>query len=72
MNKLKLRFDSLRVESFETSETAGERRGTVLAASLQPLTAMPLQCGINTQYTGGCCEYTFAHSCNRETLCDCL
>jgi hypothetical protein len=72
MNKLKLRFDNLRVESFETSEAAGERRGTVLGASVIEPRPVSLGCDFVTRFTGGCCEYTFAYSCNRETLCDCL
>jgi hypothetical protein len=74
MRKLKLAIDNLKVETFETSEAGGGRRGTVLgAADIQPrpLTQGPLGCQIETRYTGGCCDITLAVSCI-QTNCNSL
>jgi hypothetical protein len=65
VNKLKLRIENLKVESFETSVAGGERRGTILgAARPRPLTQGPLGCQLQTEMvTGGCCDITLAVSC---------
>ena len=67
MNKLKLRIENLKVESFETSMVGGERRGTVLGAAdarPRPLTQGPLGCQLQTEMvTGGCCDITLMISC---------
>ena len=65
MNKLKLRIENLKVESFETAEAGGER-GTVLGAAdrPRPLTQDPQGCQFQTEMvTGGCCDITLAISC---------
>jgi len=65
MNKLKLAIENLKVESFETSATGGER-GTVLGAAdikPRPVTQSPAGCQIETQYTGSCCDITLMISC---------
>jgi hypothetical protein len=55
MRKLKLAIDNLRVESFETSKTGAERRGTVAAHMPRP--------PVGTAITGSCCDITLAQSC---------
>ena len=59
MRKLKLQIENLKVESFETSETGAERRGTVAAHMPKP--GGPVL--IETYYAGDTCECTLAQSC---------
>lgn len=70
MPKLKLRIDSLTVESFDTLDAAGEaRRGTVRAAGeIRPASERPAVCFGTENVTGSCCEVTFAISC-AQTNC---
>jgi len=70
MNKLKLRIDNLKVESFETSRVRAER-GTVLGASgIEPATPVA-PCPNDTVITGPCCEVTLVLSCVQTSCDDC-
>jgi hypothetical protein len=69
MNKLMLRIDDLKVESFEIAE-AGEERGTVLGASEPepaPISEI-MWCASGAGHTGPCCGYSLEISC-AETSC---
>ena len=71
MNKLTLRIDNLKVESFDTLDAGEGRRGTVHAASAfepRPVSQRPAGCFGTQNVTGSCCDITFAPSCI-ETNC---
>lgn len=58
MRKVKLAIDSLRVESFATSESGAEHRGTVAGHMSRP--TRPLDPTLQAENT---CECTMAPSC---------
>lgn len=73
MKKIVLNPDALRVESFETTDRAVERRGTVHAAGASEDTACESgeltcgTCGFTYCLDPSCgppCEPTFPYSCN--------
>lgn len=58
MRKVKLALDALQVESFETSRSGAEHRGTVDAHMPKPTPPV-----VETYYVGNTCECTLAMSC---------
>ena len=63
MKKLTLKFDELRVESFQTSSTQADRRGTVHGHYSQNGTC-PYSCGNSCDATcPDSCAYTCQGSC---------
>lgn len=66
MNKLRLKLDDLRVDTFSTIPFAGEAGGTVRghepeSSYFQPCQSYDVPCEVD--YTDGCPPYTMAATC---------